>query len=142
MGKITAFFIGVPLLLAIYILVYPNKKTNQPYIPQKQPQKQTATPAPSIPNSERLSNEIKLEVTEPIDGVVVKYGSITVRGKTLINADVFVNDQDLKADSEGNFSTKVMLDEGENPIVVVASDADGNYSERDFIVIYEADDSI
>ena len=52
-------------------------------------------------------------------------------------ADVGVNDAETKADATGNFSVTINLEEGENPILVVVSDANGNYSEREITITYE-----
>jgi|GEM_PF-2132961 len=82
--------------------------------------------------------EIFLEITTPKENDVVSSSLLTVRGKTLPKADVFVNDKELKADSNGNFSTNITLDEGENMIVVVSNDDMGNYLEREFLVSLES----
>jgi len=82
--------------------------------------------------------EIFLEITTPKENDVVSSSLLTVRGKTLPKADVFVNDKELRADSNGNFSTNITLDEGENMVVVVSNDNTGNYVEREFLVTLES----
>ncbi|MEK7061608.1 MAG: Ig-like domain-containing protein [Patescibacteria group bacterium] len=74
-------------------------------------------------------NEISLEITSPEDGSVVSDPSVLVKGTTVANADVFVNDAETKADKDGNFKVNIDLEEGGNEIFVTANDVDGNYAE-------------
>ncbi len=89
------------------------------------------------PSSIKNISQITLEITSPKNNSTVKNGTVTVSGKTLSNADVFVNDKELKADAFGNFSTSVQLDEGQNTIVVAANDPQGNISEREINVTFD-----
>ena len=84
------------------------------------------------------STPVVLTITSPANGASVSTGSVTLRGKTVANADVSVNDTDVKADSSGNFSASVTLDEGENTIVVVANDSNGNNTEAEITVTYDS----
>lgn len=79
-------------------------------------------------------NQITLEVALPQDRSTVTTATITVAGKTSPNADVFINDKQLVADSQGNFSTQLTLDQGDNEIAIVANDQNGNSSEKDLTV--------
>lgn len=92
----------------------------------------TNTQAPTQP----ISQEIILEVTQPANGATVTSPNLTVKGKTAPRADVFVNDEELKANASGNFSTVITLDEGENTIVIAANDSEGNSTEKELIVTY------
>lgn len=83
-----------------------------------------------------ISNQIKLNVSYPTNGTVVNTSSITVKGQTVPSGSVFVNDKELKADSQGNFSTTITLDEGENTISIAANDDQGNSSEVEMNVTY------
>lgn len=82
------------------------------------------------------SGQLVLAVTQPANGATVSNPSVTVAGKTKVGADVSVNDKDTVADGSGNFSATLTLDEGDNPITVVANDADGNSVEQDLNVTY------
>ncbi len=93
-------------------------------------------PTPTL-TVEQVKSQIALTITSPLAGATVKTQSVTLKGKTAPNAEVFVNDTKTMADAEGNFSATVTLDEGENTIVVVANDADGNSTETQFIINYE-----
>lgn len=84
----------------------------------------------------QLVSGIQLAVTSPSGNVTVSSSSLTVRGKTVAGAEVFVNDLETKADASGNFSVTLTLDEGENYILIVTNDASGNYAEKEFTVTY------
>lgn len=102
-----------PTLIPVQNIIYPSS------IP---------TPAPK--------NQVSLIISSPKNNQTVSSPNLTVSGSTVSNADVSVNDKDLSADSKGNFSTTVTLDEGENEILVVTSDESGNFSEQTVLVTY------
>lgn len=85
-----------------------------------------------------LEQTFRLQILSPSDGSTVTSPNITFRGNTVAQAEVFVNDKEVIADAEGNFSLPLTLEEGDNPIMVVANDAEGNVSEAEIVVIYEA----
>jgi nitrogen fixation protein FixH len=78
--------------------------------------------------------EINLVISQPSNNIEVATPTMTVSGKTVPNADVSVNDMELRADIQGNFSAQITLDEGENVINVVANASDGRYAEREIVV--------
>jgi hypothetical protein len=88
---------------------------------------------------EVLQKEIPLTVTSPIEGSTVATEKVAVKGTTSANAEVFVNETELKANAKGEFSTTITLDEGDNIISIVANDEDGNSSEQEVTVTYEAE---
>lgn len=79
---------------------------------------------------------LSLTITSPSNGQTFTTNQVTVKGKTSPNAEVFVNDEELTADASGNFSQALTLEEGENYILVVANDADGNFAEKEISVTY------
>jgi len=94
----------------------------------------TETVAPEkIPES---INQITLSVTSPANDTTVAVPSVTVKGITLAGAEVSVNDKDTIAGQGGNFSATISLEEGDNYIIVVAVDADGNVAEQELSVTY------
>lgn len=95
----------------------------------------TGSPAPNEPAG-GSSTKISLSISSPPNGATVTRSSLTVRGKTAANAEVFVNELETKADASGNFSISVTLDEGENYIIVMANDAAGNVAEAELTVTY------
>lgn len=100
-----------------------------------------ASPSPQPIASTTAPNPqgIILTISTPTDGMKVTNSTITVKGKTKAFAEVFVNDEEDRADANGNFSVKLTLDEGDNPIVISVNDVDGNVAEEELIVYYEAD---
>lgn len=91
----------------------------------------------ATPSATKPVNQISLLITQPTNGQVLSAATVNVAGKTVANAEVSVNDKDVKADPTGNFSTAVNLDEGDNPIMVTAFDVDGNTSEQELTVTYQ-----
>lgn len=88
-------------------------------------------------STKQPAEAINLDISSPTDKSVTKTAKIQVKGKTSPKAEVTVNDQDLKADSGGNFSTSLNLDEGENFIVVTAASENGSFAEKELTVTYE-----
>jgi len=82
------------------------------------------------------ANNFLLEISSPKNGEVVKQNKVTVKGKTIPGAEVFVNDQQVSLDNTGNFSAAVSLDEGENFIIVSAGNERGD-KEVEIGVTYE-----
>ena len=79
---------------------------------------------------------ITLSIASPANGVTVTNATMAVKGRPVPKAEVFVNDKETTADANGNFSVALALDEGENTIVVIANDANGNAMERELTVTY------
>lgn len=79
---------------------------------------------------------IALAVTEPANGATVKTAQITLKGKTAPRADVFVNDTQVAADAQGQFSTPITLEEGENHMLITANDDKGDSNETELVVTY------
>ncbi len=98
----------------------------------------SAVTTPIVNGGSVVASEISLTISAPINGATVTTSTIAVRGKTKPNADVFVNDETTVADASGNFSVTLTLDEGDNPIVISANDADGNVAEKELIVNYDS----
>jgi len=94
------------------------------------------TQGTTTPYTINRATSIALSVSSPGNNTTVSSPTLTVSGKTVAGAEVFVNDAEGIADAAGNFSVLVNLDEGENYILVVVNDAAGNYSEKELTVIY------
>lgn len=137
MGKTLA--IGGLLLLAGMFLgggwILKNKiNSKSETLNSKQVVEVTPTPEPTI---DTTVQKLTLTVTSPLDGAVVKAGTVTVKGTTAPKAEVSVNDVDTKADAQGNFSAVVKLDEGQNYVVVVAVGEDGEFAKLELVVTSE-----
>jgi len=83
-------------------------------------------------------DEIFIELTSPKDKEVIKTSLLNVKGKTVKNAEVSINDKETKADSLGLFSVNLTLDEGENTINILVNDSLGNYIEKEITVTLES----
>lgn len=94
-------------------------------------------PSSESANMGAVESSLSLRVTSPSDKSAVTSPFITLRGKTVAQAEVFVNDVETTADPNGDFSVGLTLDEGENPIMVVANDASGNVGEVEITITYE-----
>jgi len=79
---------------------------------------------------------ILLTITEPLDETTVYTADLLVKGQTEPDAVVSVNEAVVDVDAEGKFSTMVTLEEGPNPIEVLASDFEGNEGSVTLTVIY------
>jgi len=81
----------------------------------------------------------ELTMATPLDGTQV-YGelkrNIEVRGVTDPEAEVMINDYFSVVGSDGSFSTRLKLEEGDNIIVVIASDEAGNETKEEIHVRY------
>lgn len=105
----------------------------------EQLKEETETVVSGIPTAApTMKNEISLAITTPVNGMTVSQPTVTVQGTTVPSADVYVNDVYGTANSAGKFSITTSLDEGENSIVIVVNDADGNTAEKELTVTYTA----
>lgn len=133
--------IGLLVIIIVFVggfLVYYSQKNMQPpssHLPS--PPSSVGNQASSAPQDFNTTNQITLTVTQPVNNEVVKSSTITVTGKTMPGAEVAVNDVDIKTTPQGDFSTNITLDEGENTVVIIAHDAQGNAAEKDITVTYD-----
>lgn len=70
----------------------------------------------------------KLEISEPAENATItqrKQNPLTIKGLTTAGSRVFVNEQMLFVNNDGNFSGSVQLVDGENKIAVKAINATG-----------------
>jgi cytoskeletal protein RodZ len=71
----------------------------------------------------QLNRPPELTVTSPKDGATIQENMVTVKGDTVPDADLTVNGEAVKVNSEGKFETTVALEDGENTIVVKSRDS-------------------
>lgn len=138
--KISMFF-GV--LSLVFIGIFVGSKQNQTDIIRPIPSESqlnaaksilvTATPFGKATNKE----EVGLQVIEPKDWSIAKSSNIRVSGKTVPEADVFIQNKRFQADAEGSFQLLQTLEVGINYIAVAVSNAEGKLSEKEIIVRYE-----
>ncbi|MCL4364471.1 hypothetical protein M1328_04510 [Patescibacteria group bacterium] len=89
---------------------------------------------PTVSEEKPILSGMSLEVTSPVDKSTVSTPTVNVSGKTSPGADVFVNEKQLKADNQGNFSVNYNLLEGENDFYITVNDSFGNYAEKMIVV--------
>lgn len=131
MGKPTLIISILIIICVVGIFILKAKNPPTPAMTSYQP-----TPSERIaPPSPTPQATILLTITSPTS-MTVTTPTITVSGQTAPSADVFVNETQLSADSQGMFSTNVTLDEGENTIVIDANDVMGNSAEKELTVTY------
>lgn len=81
----------------------------------------------------------ELKVSAPKDGATVQEEMVTVKGETVPDADLTVNGEAVKVESNGKFETTLVLEEGENTIVIKAKDSSniGGEAEEKVQIFYE-----
>ncbi len=144
MKKLLIFLVLVIIVVAgVYLYRKRNRLMQQnpnlpgnAVLPTEMPS--TTTPSTGTDMTNPGQQQISLTITAPQNNSTVTTASVQVAGKTVPNADVSVNDQDLKADAQGNFTATVGLDWGDNMIDVVANDAQGNSAEQEITVTFNA----
>src|SRR3989338_9411139 len=91
------------------------------------------TEAPAKTSSQTLF----LTLSSPTTNQTVNDTSVLVKGTTAPQTPVMINEFELTADSQGNFSKSLSLDEGENYINVVAYNNEGQVVEKELIITRE-----
>ena len=81
--------------------------------------------------------KLKLEIINPKEGEVVNKSALILSGKTESMVEVQVDDKELEANEDGEFETKLTLDEGENEIMVTVNNENGEFAEKSVKVTYE-----
>ncbi len=132
------FLLAVFLILIIYRVSGPKKAEKNSLIltPPVKSTLETQQVSDKQTNTD-TKEEIILNIASPLDKSTVDTPTIQVKGQTLPGETVFINEKELQSDSSGNFSTSINLDEGENYVIVVVSDKEGNYAEKDLVVYLE-----
>jgi hypothetical protein len=109
-----------------------NVPASPPAISQNPPLSASQTP-PAVDNSGDslavLNSSLTLKVMEPADAATLTSDTVTVKGQTKAGATVCVNDQACVADSQGNFSVSIALEDGPYAIDIIATDDSGSQGE-------------
>ena len=103
--------------------------------PEPSPASPTASPTASIAPESAGSLFLTIEKPESLESVV-STATITIVGKTLVNAVVSVNDLLADVDQDGRFTVPLQLEEGPNIIQVVASVGTGEEKAETITLIY------
>jgi len=145
MKNTTMVFIGIFILLLVSVGIIGFIVFNKRLIESKQNKEmgeistERTIPADILETKKAMSaveNGLNLQIISPSDQSTVTSPVITLRGRTSAQAEVFVNEYETVADAQGNFSVSLTLDEGENPIMVVANDANGTVGETEISIEY------
>ncbi|MBI5122905.1 hypothetical protein HZA75_03535 [Candidatus Roizmanbacteria bacterium] len=81
----------------------------------------------------------KLDISEPSDNSTTNNQEIKVKGSTDKETYVRVNDLPVVVDASGGFETTVRLKDGDNQIVITASDIAGNMETKFLKTTYQKD---
>lgn len=100
------------------------------------PTQKAVRPSPS-PAVESLASELILTINSPANESTVASPTLKVSGQTSPLADVTVNGQETKAATTGNFSLTVSLEDGDNYLLITATDQNGNFAEKEIMVTYQ-----
>lgn len=125
-------FLSIGALIIASFLFSQFSKT-----PKKLEQQNKATIAKITEKNQEVKTNFSLEVNSPKDRAIVSTPIIKVEGKTIADAEVFVNEKETKSDPTGSFSVEYELFEGENEIYVSANNSNGNYAEKVITVYLE-----
>ena len=129
-------FLIIIVLFAISLMYYQKKGLPINNLPKPTDVEITGSSNSAIPTTAPME-KIFLQVNEPKNNITVSNPIVNISGKTIPNAYIFINEQELKADANGRFESATTLDEGENYILIVASDDLGNSVEKDILVNLE-----
>jgi len=80
------------------------------------------------------AEEVFLDIESPKDKDTVSSSLLNIKGTTVAGAELFINDKEDKADKDGNFSVNITLEEGENILIIIMNDSQGNYIEKQLTV--------
>lgn len=132
-------------LILVLVIIFSYYQKNNPSIKKildlkntKTAKSNTGTILPTDSKQKTVNEKIFLQVDEPKNNITVNNPIINISGKTISNAFIFINEQELKADLNGSFASATTLEEGENYILIVASDDLGNSVENDILITLES----
>ncbi len=85
------------------------------------------------------SDNPKLDISEPNDGIKTNRQDVKISGTTDKETTIRINGQPIVVDVDGKFTTLLRLKDGDNKIVIVAEDIVGNKTEKNLTVNYSKD---
>lgn len=95
----------------------------------------TEVPSPQ-PTKKIVPGRFFLTIDSPTEGQTFSSPTILVKGRTVVGAEVWINEKLAKVDSLGDFSLQITLEEGENYLVVSAGNEEAD-TEVERMVYYE-----
>jgi cytoskeletal protein RodZ len=140
MNKPLVIFVIIVIFLGVILLVVQSSKKEAISTSRTDSQNQENTGSKSSSSDEDTkkpyTDGLSLTILAPQNNSTVTSSTVIVSGKTSPGAEVAINDTELRANGAGDFSTAISLDEGENPLIIVANDAEGNSAEKEISVTY------
>lgn len=125
--KLVISFIAVSIGILVAALAFYFYQTTK--IVSTNTTKTITTTAPTPP-SDNKSESISLTVDSPSDESVVSNKTVSISGKTTPDAVVVIStktsDSVVTPAVNGSFSTTIVLDDGENNIIITAISKNGN----------------
>ncbi|MBI4973697.1 hypothetical protein HZC27_03755 [Candidatus Roizmanbacteria bacterium] len=94
-------------------------------------------PSATLIPTNAAAQTLFLTLSSPTTNQTVSGASILVKGMTVPLTPVMINEFELTADSQGNFSKSLSLDEGENYISVIAYNSEGQVVEKELVITRE-----
>ena len=134
-------FLGLLLLTSVACFGGGDDSSEEDGAPSNTAVGATATEAPAdtsaSPTQVATSGGLFLELVAPSElEVITDVGSMTVAGRTRVDALVTINDTIVEPNIDGDFSLDMDLEEGPNIIEVVASVASGEQKNFVLVAIY------
>lgn len=134
-------FLGLLVLTSVACFGGGDDSSEEEAAPSNTAAGATATQAPSdtsaSPTQVATSGGLFLELVAPSElEVITDVGSMTVAGRTRVDALVTINDTIVEPNIDGDFSLDMDLEEGPNIIEVVASVASGEQKNFVLVAIY------
>jgi len=97
----------------------------------------TSVPATPAPTAVATEGDLFLQLVSPEEAEIFTDAStLTVAGRTRVDAVVTINDTIVEPNIDGEFSLDVTLEEGPNIIEVVASVASGEQMDLVLVALY------
>ncbi len=128
-----AALIGIIVAISAFFLYQSTKKVDPNDIKKINIESPTPTP----------SSSVFVTIERPTDEEVTDERIITISGKTVPNAKIIVltesNEEAGVAASNGNFSTEITLDNGENIIEVSAIAENGEIAKTKLTITYSTE---
>ena len=125
-----------PNLRLIPVVKLLVRKGGEPFVPEAPDPTATATLEPT-PTPTPPPDEFVLQIVEPVElESFIDVPTMTLTGRTRIDAVITVDDLFVEPDLDGVFTVELTLEEGENIIEVVASISTGEELSTVLTVIY------
>jgi hypothetical protein len=83
----------------------------------------------------------QISLSSPLNGSLVSENSVIVEGQTINTSYISINDRAISIDEQGNFKESVMLQRGQNFVVIKAHDKFDRQVTRKLDLVYNIEES-